>query len=312
MSQKPIVVVGSLNLDLVFQADHIPVSGETVFGDDHNESLGGKGANQAVGAAKLGAPVRMIGCVGNDSYGSRLLDGLEQSSVDRAAVSVADCTTGLAVITRARDGANTIVVIPGANQTLDETGIERCGDIIRNAAILLLQLETPLKSIIRAAQIASQAGVPIILDPAPAQDLPRELISMVTWLTPNESEAALLLRITSELSVEDTADGLLALGVQNVALKLGQRGAFLKGTSCPSGVLVPNFRVNAVDTTAAGDCFNAAFATQIVAGKAPEEAARYANAAAAISVTRHGAQVSMPTAQDVEGMLRGSKQTSTP
>ncbi|MDE1177249.1 MAG: ribokinase [Edaphobacter sp.] len=306
MTLKPIVVAGSLNLDVVVTTERIPLEGETVLGESYEELLGGKGANQAVGAAKLGATVAMIGRVGDDSYGVRLLEGLKQAGVNASGVSPVKGPSGIALITRAQSGANSIVVIGGANQALDETSIESAAEAIRTASVLLLQLEIPLPSVLRAARIAADAGVPVMLDPAPAQDLPPGLLQEVTWLTPNETEAATLLHSTEELSLEATADRLLSMGARNVALKLGERGVFLKGQDCTSSVHLAAIAVEAVDTTAAGDCFNAAFATQLAQGKQPADAARYANAAAAIAVTRYGAQNSMPTASEVEDLLKRS------
>lgn len=301
--RKPIVVVGSLNLDLVIHAERIPLQGETVPGSGYDESLGGKGANQAVGVAKLGARVCMVGKVGSDDYGQRLLTGVSEAGVDISNISRTDGSSGLAVITHAGSGANTIVVIPGANAKLDVLEIEKAGDAIRTASALLLQLETPMDSVVRAAQIADEAGVPVILDPAPAQDLPVELVSLVTWITPNETEAARLLHESTELPPEIAADRLLAMGARNVVLKRGEHGCFVKGKDCSPGAHVAAFVSKAVDTTAAGDCFNAAFATRLAVGDTPAEAARYANAAASISVTRHGAQASMPNAKEVEALL---------
>lgn len=304
MGLKPIVVVGSLNLDLVVHAERIPLQGETVAGKGYDESLGGKGANQAVAAAKLGAQVRMVGKVGTDGYGQQLLEGVSVSGVDVSSVSVAEGPSGLAVITHASDGANTIVVIPGANEQLDVPSLEKASDVIREASILLLQLETPMETVIRAAKIAREAGVPVVLDPAPAQDLPAELISLATWITPNETEAARLIHQSKELPPESVADRLMAMGARNVVLKRGEHGCYVKGRDCAAGVQVPAFVSKAVDTTAAGDCFNGAFATRLAAGDSPLAAARYANAAASISVTRYGAQASMPTANEVEARLK--------
>jgi ribokinase len=310
MKSKPIVVVGSLNLDLVVHAERIPLSGETVAGHGYDESLGGKGANQAVAAARLGNEVCMIGCVGCDAYGKRLRDGMQSHGVDLSATAIVDGPSGLAVITHARNGANSIVVIPGANGALDTIVIERHTEMIQGAAVLLLQLETPMEAVVLAAGIASRAGVLVVLDPAPARDLPNELIATATWITPNETEAAQLLHTAEPMNTESVADRLLALGARNVALKLGDRGVLIKGRDCPAATMVPAFTVKAVDSTAAGDCFNAAFASRLVYGSAPAEAARYANAAAAISVTRLGAQASMPKADEVEVFLKSKEAAS--
>ena len=302
MTLKPVVVVGSVNLDLVLHVDRIPGVGETLLALGQEEFLGGKGANQAVAAAKLGAPVEMIARVGGDAYAARLLDGLRQAGVDAAAVRSIAGPSGLALILHARDGANTIVVQPGANAALRPADIGGHAASFTQAAALLLQLETPLETVAAAAALAHARGVMVVLDPAPAQPLSRELLAHVTWLTPNETEAQALTG-TPVSDPAETAHRLLELGARNVALKLGERGAFLAGQDCePTHIAA--FAVEAIDTTAAGDCFNAAFACRLIAGDTPANAARYANAAAAICVTRAGAQSAMPSAADVEEFLR--------
>ncbi|WP_263416017.1 ribokinase [Terriglobus albidus] len=301
--QKSVLVIGSLNLDLVVHAERIPLAGETVRGSGYDSLLGGKGANQAVAAAKLGAQVRMAGRVGSDSYGAALLEGLDEVEVDVAGVQVTEGPSGLAVITHSSDGQNAIVVQSGAN------GLVTAADVsaleFANAGVVLLQLEIPMDAVVAAAQASHKAGAVVILDPAPVAALPEELLRAVTWLTPNETEAAQL--VAGSMEPRQTAERLLAMGCRNVALKLGERGAFLMGADCEP-TPVPALPVKAVDTTAAGDCFNGAFATRLLAGDSPEVAARYANAAAAISVTRLGAQVSMPSRNEVEGLLGRSPQ----
>jgi ribokinase len=297
---KPIVVLGSLNLDLITHVRKIPLVGETISGSGYEESLGGKGANQAVGIAKLGMPVSMIGRIGHDAYGDKLLHGLHQAGVRTEAVVAVDGNSGMAVILHAEDGANAIVVHSGANASLSIENVKQHEALIEEASILLLQLETPVESVTLAAQIAHAKGAPVMLDPAPAQVLSHELLSCITWLTPNETEAVTLLKNGNQTASNETnAQRLLELGVRNVVLKLGQRGAYLAGADCEP-TLVPAFRVDAVDTTAAGDCFNAAFATRLVLGDSPTDAALYANAAAALCVQRMGAQTTMPTGTEVD------------
>ena len=298
---KPLVVVGSVNLDLVLHVDRIPGVGETLLALGQEEFLGGKGANQAVAAAKLGVPVEMIGRVGDDTYGERLRDGLREAGVGAAAVAAVAGPSGLAIILHALDGANSIVVQPGANASLTPDDIEERATIIDNASALLLQLETPMDSVAAAARLAHAHGVPVILDPAPAQPLPPELLAATTWLTPNETEAQSLTGLQTG-NPGQIAERLLALGARNVALKLGERGAFLAGADCEP-THIPAMPVVALDTTAAGDCFNAAFAARLVAGDPPPAAARYACAAAALCITRAGAQASMPTAAEVDQFL---------
>jgi len=303
---KKIVVVGSVNLDLVGNAERIPVAGETVQGRDFQTFHGGKGANQAVAAARLGAPVSFIGKVGSDDFGARLKTGLEDFGVDTSGVSQADGPSGVALIITDDDGQNAICVVGGANSLLMPEDLERYLSEIANAGILLAQLEIPLETVIALARHAEHFGVPLILDPAPARKLPAELLRRVSWLTPNETESLALLDSPAEgLSTEELADRLLHLGAHNVALKLGSEGAFLSGRDTGAERIQP-VRVKAVDTTAAGDAFNGAFAVGLLRGDSPMESARFACAAAGISVTRRGAQASMPSLKEVETLLRTS------
>jgi ribokinase len=262
---------------------------------------GGKGANQAVAIAKLGAPVEMIACLGTDLFTERLLSGLKTAGVDTHAVQIVAGPCGVAHISRAANGENSIIVISGANRLVSAASIDAHVDAVRRASMILVQLETPLEAVMRLAEQASEAKTPLMLDPAPARPLPHLLLSRTTWLTPNETEAQTLLG-RFNLEPSEAAEKLLAMGVRNVALKLGSQGVFLAGRDCPAQ-RVPAFTVNAVDTTAAGDCFNAAFAVALARGKPPAEAARYGAAAAAISVTRAGAQPSLPTSAEVEAFL---------
>jgi ribokinase len=296
------VVLGSLNLDLVAHVKTIPVQGETVAGIGYEENLGGKGANQAVGAARLGSAVQMIGRIGNDSYGEKLLAGLRDAGVDTTSVLAAQAASGMAIILHEAHGANAIVVHAGANAALTPREVMLHAALIEGAGILLLQLESPIESVLLAAQIANANGVPVVLDPAPAQSLPAELFACTTWLTPNETEARTLLGRTEGSQTDEDVAKLLALGCRNVALKLGERGAFLSGADCED-TSVSAYSVEAADTTAAGDCFNAAFASRLLLGDKPKQAAQYANAAAAVCVTRHGAQAAMPTVAEVEEFL---------
>jgi ribokinase len=208
---------------------------------------------------------------------------------------------GVAHISRADNGENSIIVISGANRLLSPAYIDAHREAVQRASMILVQLETPLATVIHLAEQAWEAKTPLMLDPAPAVPLPEVLLSRTTWLTPNETEAQILLgRVNIDPAA--AAEKLLAMGVRNVALKLGSQGVFLAGRDC-AAQRVPAFTVNAVDTTAAGDCFNAAFAVALTRGKPPGEAARYAGAAAAISVTRAGAQPSLPSAAEVEAFL---------
>lgn len=302
--KKPIVVVGSINLDLVVGASRIPRVGETVTGRTFNTYFGGKGANQAVAAAKLGYPVAMVGCVGTDSFGAQLRRGLEDAGVDTRGVSTVNGPSGVALITTSPQGENNIVVVPGANEQLEPALLERAAPLLEQAGILLTQLEIPLDTVEYLAQFAERKDIPLILDPAPVRDLPLSLLRRVSWITPNETEIQGLLkrRILSDEEYLAAADSMLSCGTNNVLLKMGSRGALVAQLD-GSKAIVPAFSVNPVDTTAAGDAFNAGFAVGLMRGMNPVESASFASAVAAISVTRPGAQPSMPALHEVEQFI---------
>jgi ribokinase len=301
-SQKAIVVVGSINIDLVSKAERIPASGETVLGDDFKTHLGGKGANQAVAVARLGHPVHMIGKVGSDAFGERLRSGLEQASVDVSAVGTVEDSSGVAMIVVSPEGDNLIVVTPGANSALRPADLDAQVEMIRGAGLVLAQLETPMDTIEYLAQLCERNGVPLMLDPAPSHALSPVVLKQVRWFTPNETEAAFYAGGKKKESLEQTAERLLQQGLRGVVLKLGASGVYLRS---PEGLKlhVPAFPVKAVDTTAAGDAFNGAFAVGLARGQSPGESARFGAAAAAVSVTRAGAQPSMPTTGEVDAIL---------
>ncbi len=300
---KPILVVGSINLDLVASSPHFPAPGETIIGSTFNTFFGGKGANQAVAAAKLGHPVTMIGKVGQDAFGSQLIDGLRVSGVDVSCIQKTEGASGVALILTDQNGENSIVVIPGANGQLVPADIDKFSEVVRGAGMILAQLEIPIETVAHLADSADMFNIPLMLDPAPARPLPCGLLKKLTWITPNESEAGLLLAASNTPMPEDQiAQELLNLGIQNVILKLGSRGALIAERHS-SKIHVPSYRVTPVDTTAAGDAFNGAFAVATLEGKSPLESARFANAVAGISITRRGAQPSMPTRLEVERFL---------
>lgn len=306
--RKPIVVVGSINMDLVATAERIPVAGETVVGHDFQTHHGGKGANQAVAIAQLGYPVELIGRLGFDRFGEELKDGLRRAGVDIAGVKQVEGTSGVAVIVVSAGGENCIVVTPGANTALSAEDMENHIEQIRSAGLVMAQLEIPIETVERLAEICDQEGVPFLLDPAPAQRLPDRLLRLVTWFTPNETEAdffvkGLLQTEKDRPSAAALTHALMGTGIKNLLLKMGERG-FHIATADGNVESHPAYAVSAVDTTAAGDAFNGAFAVALMSGSSSTESARFAAAAAAISVTRRGAQSSMPSLEEVHSFLQ--------
>lgn len=295
---KKILVIGSLNLDMVTQVVHTPVAGETVLGRGLDLIPGGKGANQACAAGWLGASVTMLGAVGADSGAEIVLHSLADAGVDISRViRRKDINTGTALICVNADADNSIVVIPGANATLLKADIEENEDLIKKCDMVILQMEIPIETIVCAARMAKKYGKYVILDPAPApQNFPRELYQYVDILKPNETELGILTGIShAENALEEAAARLSALGVPNVVVTLGENGVFVKEeNSVP--VRITAKRVEAVDTTAAGDAFTAALAVRLSAGSSLVESAEFANEVAAAVVTRKGAQPSIAQA----------------
>lgn len=303
MQAKPIVVVGSINMDLVISAERTPKSGETLHGTSFATHPGGKGANQAVAAARLGYPVAMIGKVGSDRFGEELRAGLRHAGVDDRAVETAPGASGVAVITVTASGENSIVIHAGANAALTPEYLEQHAERIANAGMVLAQLEIPTATIVRLAELCTAAGIPLMLDPAPASSLPPELLEQIAWFTPNTTEATFYGKATEHGHPAEVAQALLEHGPAGVILKLGSEGSYLLDREGHAGSIAP-LPVRAVDTTAAGDAFNGAFAVARMQGRSPLESARFASAAAALSVTRAGAQGSMPTHAEVLTLLQ--------
>jgi ribokinase len=309
MSQPAVVVVGSLNMDFVVRVRHLPGPGQTVLGTDFRLVPGGKGANQACAAGRLSGgrvPVRMAGRVGDDVFAGQLKGSLAAAGVDVSAVeAAADAPTGVALIWVDDAGQNSIVVASGANHRFPPAETARLEGAFRGAAFVLFQLETPLDTVAAALKLARGAGARTMLDPAPAQPLPSEMLGLVDILTPNESEALILLgRPPGRVTFEDApqlAASLRALGPNAVVLKLGDRGCYYDSESGRGHAEA--FPVEACDSTAAGDIFNGAMAVALAEGRPFEAALRFANAAAAISVTRPGAQPSVPARGEVEALL---------
>lgn len=302
---KSIVIVGSSNTDMIIRVPRIPRAGETLIGGEFFTAAGGKGANQAVGAARSGGKVTLIARVGSDTLGAQALAGLRRDGVDVSCVlrdKVA--ASGAALIFVAKDGENSIAVAGGANANLSPADVKKAAGVIRSAALLVTQLETPLPTVVAAAETAVKAGVRVILNPAPARPLANSLLRLISILTPNESEAELLtgVKVSDEAGAAKACAKLRSRGVRTVILTLGKRGAFLADVDGQQ--LVPGFKVKTVDSTAAGDIFNGALSVALVEGKALPAAVRFANAAAALSVTQLGAQPSAPNRADIEKFLR--------
>jgi len=307
-----IVVVGSLSMDFVVGVDRLPAAGETVLGRDFQMVPGGKGQNQAFVAAKLGGnsvQVKMVGRVGHDTFGDQVKANLAAAGVDVSALNSARShPTGIALIWVETSGQNAIVVAPGANHALLAAEVEAMRPVLRGARYVLFQLESPLDTVAAALKLARAEGAKTILDPAPAQPLAGELLADVDVLTPNESEALLLVgRAPGRIAMSDApelARALLARGPRAVVLKLGDQGCFYCAQD--HELVCCGFAVNAVDATAAGDTFNAALAVALAEDRPLPDALRFANAAAAISVTRIGATSSAPSRMETDAFLAAS------
>ena len=300
MTQRKIVVVGSSNTDLIVRAARLPGPGETVLGGDLATAAGGKGANQAVAAARLGADVAFVARVGQDMFGQGALEAFRREGLNTGYVTRdAEAPSGVALIVVGPDAQNLIAVAPGANSRLTPADVQAAQPAIAAANVMLLQLEIPLETVLAAAQAGRAAGLTVILNPAPAQPLPDEVLAAVDLLTPNETEAALLAGASEP---EAAAAALLARGVRTVIVTLGEAGALV--AAGPGDMArAPGFHVEAVDTTAAGDAFNGGLAVALARGELLRAAVRYAQAVAALSVTRLGAQPSLPRAAEVAQFL---------
>jgi ribokinase len=294
-NQKSIYVIGSSNTDMVIKSDTLPLPGETVIGGDFLMNPGGKGANQAVSCARLNGKVIFISRVGNDLFGKQSLEHYQKQDIDIQFITTDQTLpSGIALINVDKQGENCITVAPGANNTLQFVHISQAFTTLQPKDIVLIQLEIPFETVLQAIQQAHAKGARVILNPAPATNLPDWLYQHLYLITPNETEATLLTgaKVTDETTAFLAAEQLVQKGCENVIITLGSKGSFLK-TQTFSG-LIPAQKVKAVDTTAAGDCFNGALAVAIAENKSLLEAVSFANKAAAISVTRLGAQSSLP------------------
>ncbi|MEM7108178.1 MAG: ribokinase [Bacteroidota bacterium] len=293
---KEICVIGSSNTDLVVKSRRFPQQGETIIGDRFFMNPGGKGANQAVAAARLQGKVGFVSCLGDDLFGASSLQNLQNQGISTALIKTVNQPSGVALITVNQKGENTIVVAPGANNLLDTKLIDKAFEQLKEQSILLLQLEIPLESVLYAVIEGTKRGHQVILNPAPGQPLPEHIYRHLFILTPNETETEILtgIKITDDESARRAARVLLRRGAENVIITRGAKGAFLQGKEMEK--LMPALPVSKlVDTTAAGDCFNGALAVGIAQGMSIIEAAEFGSKAASLSVTRLGAQSSLPT-----------------
>ena len=299
-----LVVLGSINADHILNLETFPTPGETVTGNQYQVAFGGKGANQAVAAGRSGANIAFIACTGDDDTGERVRKQLASDNIDIAPVSVvAGESTGVALIFVNAEGENVIGIHAGANAALTTERVEAQRGIIAGAEALLMQLESPVESVLAAAKIAHENHTSVVLNPAPARGLSDELLALVDIITPNETEAEKLsgIRVVND---DDAARAALALhdkGIGTVIITLGSRGVWASVNG--EGRRVPGFKVKAIDTIAAGDTFNGALVTALLEGKAMDDAIRFAHAAAAIAVTRKGAQPSVPWRKEIDEFL---------
>ena len=301
-----VIVVGGANTDLTVKASHLPRSGETVFGDEFAVSYGGKGANQALAALKAGAPVAFLARIGTDTYGKRLYDHLVRSGLPpEGLVRDSDHPAGLALIALDREGNNQIIVVPGSNNRLNVEDLRSCEPLMREGSLLLTQLEIPFPTVKHALRLAKDHGMTTILDPAPARSLPETIYGMVDILTPNEIEAGSLtgIPVNTPSDAEKAASVLRSRGCASVIITMGSQGALLSWAE--EVRFFPAFHVVSIDTVAAGDAFNGALAAALAEGRVLSEALSFAMAAGALSTTKRGAQESLPTRKDIEGVLDG-------
>ncbi|WMU42658.1 ribokinase [Enterobacter bugandensis] len=299
-----LVVLGSINADHILNLETFPTPGETVTGNQYQVAFGGKGANQAVAAGRSGANIAFIACTGDDDTGERVRKQLASDNIDTAPVSVVEGeSTGVALIFVNAEGENVIGIHAGANAALTTERVEAQRGIIAGAEALLMQMESPVESVLTAAKIAHENHTTVVLNPAPARVLSDELLALVDIITPNETEAEKLtgIRVENDNDAARAAKVLHAKGIGTVIITLGSRGVWASVNG--EGRRVPGFKVKAIDTIAAGDTFNGALVTALLEGKAMDDAIRFAHAAAAIAVTRKGAQPSVPWRKEIDEFL---------
>lgn len=301
MKKPKIVVVGSSNTDMVIKMERLPIPGETIIGGDFIMAAGGKGANQAVAAARLGGEVTFVARVGTDMFGKQAIQNFQHEGINTNFIIEDDFSpSGVALIFVDRKGENSIAVASGANRKLSEQDVAKAEEEIKNAKVMLLQLEIPLETVRYAVRLASETGTKVILNPAPARKLDEGLLRMITALSPNESETELLtgVKVEDEKSAKQAAEVLRAIGIANVVITMGSKGSFL--VTEDQTVMVPTKKIEAVDTTAAGDAFNGALAYALAKNEPIEDAVRFANLVGAFSATKMGAQPSMPSFDEIQ------------
>lgn len=303
--QKKLVILGSINIDHIIRVDNLPKPGQTILGHDYLTSPGGKGANQAVAAGRYGIPVHFLAAIGEDTIGASMCDQFQKDGVMTDKIEIVkNASTGLAMIMVDSCAENVITIYTGANDSVNQAYVEKYSDDIKNADILLMQLETPLDGIIAAANIAKAHETYVVLNPAPAKSLPLTLLAHVDMITPNETEAEQLtgIAITNDDSAQKASNIFHDMGIESVIITLGARGVWLSQKK--QGYRIPAFKVDAIDTIAAGDTFNAILVSELLVGSDLHNAIIHANAAAAIAVTRKGAQLSIPWHAEVKDFLR--------
>ena len=301
MEKPRIVVVGSSNTDMVIKSERLPGPGETILGGDFIMAAGGKGANQAVAAARIGGEVTFVARVGDDMFGSGAIENFKTEGMNTNFIVVdQDNPSGVALINVDHHGENSISVASSANNALSEENVSAASEAIADAQVILIQLEIPLDTVRHAAKLAYESGTQVILNPAPAQELDDTLLGYISVLTPNESEAELLtgVKVTNESTALEAAGILKDKGVGTVVITMGSQGAFV--VTDDESTLVPSKEITPIDTTAAGDAFNGALAFAIAEQRPMVEAVRFANLVGALSATKMGAQPSMPTSVEVE------------
>ena len=296
MHKAKVVVIGSSNTDMTIKGDRLPKPGETVLGGEFRMGPGGKGANQAVAAQRLGADVSFICKVGRDIFGDNAISGYQKEGIDCSRILRSDKASGTALILVDGNAENCIAVAPGANADLTPEDVDSVADVIRSADYLILQLEIPVESVLRAAKIAHEAGVYVILNPAPACHLPEELFGYISLITPNQTESALLSGVEDNLDA--AVERLMQLGVKDVVVTLGSKGSLVISEGAKT--LVPSLKVEAVDTTAAGDTFCGALCVALSEGCSLVDAAGFATKASALTVQKMGAQDSIPFRSDIK------------